>query len=141
MGLTGSRKQIVLAEDNPGDVGLVREALREHNVSCDLRVMSDGAEVLEFFDRLDRETETPCPDLILLDLHLPKHNGDEVLDVLQASERCRRTPVVLLTSVDGVRDEKERLGSIHYFRKTPSLDQFMQLGRVIKEIIHRAKPR
>jgi CheY-like chemotaxis protein/3-hydroxyisobutyrate dehydrogenase-like beta-hydroxyacid dehydrogenase len=132
---------IVLAEDNPADVGLVREALRVHNVGCDLRVISDGNEVVAFIDRLDAETKSPCPDLILLDLHLPNRDGREILSHLRASQRCAGIPVVVLTSSDWSRD-REAAGendAFHYFVKPTSLGQFMQLGIIVKDIIGRFK--
>ena len=76
--------QIVLAEDNPGDVRLVRRALNEHAITCKLRVITDGEAVLSFFAELDRQADRPCPDLLLLDLYLPKLDGSEVLKRLRA---------------------------------------------------------
>jgi chemotaxis family two-component system response regulator Rcp1 len=129
--------QIVLAEDNPADVGLVREAFREHDVRCDLRVMSDGQEVLAFIDRLDSDNQMPCPDLLLLDLSLPKHDGREILRYLRGSERCGQTPVVVMTSSDWLEDRKtaEKHAAVHYFRKPSSLAQFMELGIIVKDVI------
>lgn len=137
MGSVRSPSRIVLAEDNPADVGLVREALREHNVHHELRVIADGEEALTFIDQLDRDSRLPCPDVLLLDLHLPKHDGDEILRHLRASERCGQTPVVVLTSSDfkWERGSVESESTLHYFRKPISLSQFMQLGRIVKEVI------
>lgn len=128
---------IVLAEDNPGDVGLVREALREHGVQCELRVISDGEEALDFINRLDADAKLPCPDLLMLDLHLPKRDGDEILERLRASERCGRMRVVILTSSDSIPDRRhaEKNGAMHYFQKPASLSEFMRLGTIVKEII------
>jgi CheY-like chemotaxis protein len=98
MGESCSSCQIVLAEDNPADVGLVRAALREHGVDCELHVIGDGEEALPFIDSLDLDSKIPCPDLLLLDLYLPKRDGNEILKYLRASERCARTPVVLTSS-------------------------------------------
>ncbi len=100
--------QIVLAEDNPADVGLVRVALQTHGVHCDLHVIDDGEQALSFIERLDQDSRVPCPDLLLLDLHLPKHGGNEILKYLRASERCAQTPVVILTSSDAPSDPRER---------------------------------
>jgi CheY-like chemotaxis protein len=141
MGESCSSCLIVLAEDNPADVGLVRAALREHEVVCDLRVISDGEEALSFIDRLDRDSRIPCPDLLLLDLYLPKRDGNEVLKHLRASERCARTPVVILTSSDAPSDHEnaEKNAALHYFRKPSSLGQFMKLGTIVKEVISLAQ--
>ena len=133
--------QIVLAEDNPADVGLVRKALREHEVQCDLRVITDGEQALAFINSLDLDSKTPCPDLLLLDWYLPKRDGNEILKHLRASERCGRTPVIILTSSDALWDKEnaEKNAAIHYFRKPSSLDRFLELGLIVKEVISRAQ--
>jgi len=142
MDFGSSSCHIVLAEDNPADVGLVRRALREHAIQCDLRVISDGEEVVSFITGLDRDSDLPCPDLLLLDMHLPKRDGNEVLRHLRASERCGRTPVVVFTSSDPAWEQQSADGNAatHYFQKPSSLEKFMQLGRVIKEVIGSAPP-
>ena len=129
--------RIVLAEDNPADVRLVREALREHEVNCELHVLTDGEEVVSFITGLDLDSEHPCPDLLLLDMHLPKCDGDEVLKHLRASERCARTRVVVLTSSDAPSDHQsaEKNAAIHYFRKPSTLVQFMYLGQIVKDVL------
>jgi chemotaxis family two-component system response regulator Rcp1 len=129
--------RIVLAEDNPADVRLVKEALRQHEVRCELSVISDGEELVSFIRELDRNSETHCPDLLLLDLHLPKRNGNEVLQHLRASSRCGQVQVVVLTSSDAPSDLQcaEQNAAVHYFRKPMSLDQFMHLGRIIKDVL------
>jgi two-component system, chemotaxis family, response regulator Rcp1 len=136
-----SVSQIVLAEDNPADVGLVREALREHDVQCELRVISDGEEALAFIDRLDTDTKLPCPDLLLLDLYLPKRDGSMILRHLRSSERCGQMPVVVLTSSSWVRDQQdvEKNAIVQYFQKPISLREFMDLGKIVKEVISRGQ--
>ncbi len=128
---------IVLAEDNPADLGLVRHALREHQVECDLHVIGDGDEVVSFINDLGRDSDVPCPNLLLLDLHLPKKDGREILKHLSASERCGQTPVVVLSSSDALGDHRyaETNAAIHYFRKPSSLGEFMQLGIIVRAVI------
>ena len=140
MGSASSPHQIVLAEDNPADVGLVRYALREHDVACDLRVIADGEEVFSFITGLDMDSKRPCPDLLLLDLHLPKRDGKEILRHLRTSERCGQTPVVVLTSSDADMDGEsaEKNAAVHFFQKPSSLEQFLKLGHIIKEVLSRA---
>lgn len=137
MVMAASPCQILLAEDNPADVRLVREALREHEVHCDLRVISDGEEVVSFIEGLDQDLKYPCPDLLLLDMHLPKRDGNDVLNHLRASERCGRTRVVILTSSDAPSDHQvaEKHAALHYFRKPSSLGQFMQLGKIVRDVL------
>jgi CheY-like chemotaxis protein len=129
--------QIVLAEDNPADTFLVRRALHEHRIDCDLLVISDGEQLLKLIDRFDANANLACPDLLLLDLSLPKHGGLDVLKHLRKSERCGQTPVVILTSSDwiGDREEADRNAAVHFFRKPSSLDQFMLIGLIVKGII------
>lgn len=129
--------RIVLAEDNPGDVGLVRRALHEHAVTCDLRVLTDGEEVLSFFADLDQHVDRPCPDLLLLDLYLPKLDGSEVLKQLRASQRCARTKVVVLSSLNAPLHYQiaEHNGAVRFFEKPTSLGRFMDLGKIVKEVL------
>jgi CheY-like chemotaxis protein len=137
MAIEASPCWIVLAEDNPADVRLVREALREHDVHCDLRVLTDGEQAVSFITGLDLDSKHPCPDLLLLDMHLPKRDGDAVLRHLRASERCAQTRVVILTSSDAPSDHSsaEKNAALHYFRKPTSLVQFLHLGRIVKEVL------
>jgi CheY-like chemotaxis protein len=88
---------------------------------------------------LDLDSKLPCPDLLLLDLHLPKRNGTEILEHLRASKRCGQTPVIVFTSSDWLGDQQNdgKDAAVHYFRKSASLSQFMQLGKIVKEIVSR----
>jgi len=128
---------IVLAEDNPADVGLVRHALQEHQVECELHVIRDGDEVISFINDLDSDCTIPRPDLLLLDLHLSKKDGREILKHLRASERCWQTPVVVLSSSDAPADHRDAQtnAAIHYFRKPCSLEDFLQLGSIVRAVI------
>jgi CheY-like chemotaxis protein len=141
MQASSSPCQIVLAEDNPADIMLVRRALEKHAVHCDLHVLSDGEDVLSFFNGLDADSGIPCPDLLLLDLYLPKRDGNQVLTHLRASQRCGQIPVVVLTSSDATwdRENAEKNAAIHYFQKPSSLDKFMLLGKVVKQVIDRGE--
>jgi CheY-like chemotaxis protein len=132
---------ILLAEDNAGDVLLVREVLKQHGISHSIEVLSDGDQAFRFIDDLDRDSKSPCPELFLLDLHLPKKGGDLILRHLRASERCGQTPVVILTSSDSPRDYERatRHAPLHFFRKPSSLDAFMELGEVVKSIVTKAE--
>jgi chemotaxis family two-component system response regulator Rcp1 len=135
--LADSSKYILLAEDNSADVELVREALLDRAIAYDLHVVEDGERAIDFIERLDRDSTLQCPKLLLLDLHLPKRDGEEVLRRLRASGRCGQTPVVILTASDspGDRETAARNAALHYFRKPSTLEQYMQLGDVVKSII------
>lgn len=119
----------------------MREALREHGVDCELHVI-DREDALSFIDGLDLDSKIPCPDLMLLDLYLPKRDGNEILRHLRASELCAQTPVVILTSSDELSDHEnaDKNSAIHYFRKPSSLDKFLELGMIVKAVISRAPP-
>ena len=130
-------KYILLAEDNPADIHLVREALADRAVAYNLQVVSDGEKVVEFIARIDRDSTLDCPKLLLLDLHLPKRDGEEILRFLRSSERCGLTPVVIMTSSDAPHhvEMAAKNAALHYFRKPASLEQFLTLGDVVKNII------
>lgn len=128
---------ILLAEDNPADILLVREAMTDRAVAYKLQVVSDGEEVVKFIARIDRDSTLFCPKLVLLDLHLPKRDGEEILRCLRSSERCGLTPVVVMTSSDAPHhvEMAAKNAALHYFRKPTSLEQFMKLGDIVKNII------
>jgi CheY-like chemotaxis protein len=129
---------ILLAEDNPTDVMLVELALKKHAIDCELLVMSDGAEVLRFFRDLDGDSILHAPDLVLLDLHLPKHDGREIIRRLRASERCSGTEVVVMSSSDSpkARADAEK-HCARYFRKPSGIEAFMELGAIVKDALQK----
>jgi CheY-like chemotaxis protein len=90
--------EILLVEDNPGDVDLAREALKGAKVRNEIHVVADGVEALQFLRRQGRFAEAHRPDLILLDLNLPRKDGREVLKEIKADHELRRIPVVVLTT-------------------------------------------
>ncbi len=135
--------EILLAEDNPADVYLIREALREHAVAEKLRVAADGKEVLRIFSLLRDEPGASRIGLVILDLNLPRHDGIEILQYLHDSPHLSHIPVVVLTSSDSPRDRDiaTRLGAARYLRKPSSLDQFLGLGAVFKNLLEQAPER
>ena len=138
--LSDTAGYIVLAEDNPADVYLVRNALTGQEIGCDLKVFSDGEKVVQFFAELDAMPSLPCPRLLLLDLHLPRRDGKAVLEHLRGSERCSRTPVLLLTSAESAQqmDTAAADAPLSYFQKPSSIQQFMMLGQVVKDLLNRS---
>jgi chemotaxis family two-component system response regulator Rcp1 len=127
---------ILLVEDNPADVNLIREALDEHQVECKLIHIRDGQRALEFIESLDAE-QRPSLDLVILDLNLPRKPGSVVLEAIRASARCPLVPVAVLTSSDNQKDKNEaaRLGASVYIRKPSRLAEFLKLGGTFKEMI------
>jgi len=137
LNLGDGSEYILLAEDNSADIELVREALEDRAIAFELQVVEDGERAMDFIERIDRDSTLRCPKVFLLDLHLPKRNGEEILRRLRASERCGQTPVVILTSSDSPSDRETatRNAALHYFRKPSTLEQYMQLGDVVENII------
>jgi CheY-like chemotaxis protein len=129
--------EILLAEDNPADVYLIREALREHGVDCELRVAGDGQQVLRILSGADPGPHVEPPALIILDLNLPRHDGIEILQRLRETPELRHVPVVVLTSSDSPRDRQaaNRLGVTRFLRKPSNLEQFLSLGAIFKELL------
>ena len=137
-----SMREILLAEDNPADVYLIREALREHGVNCALRVATDGAEVLRMISsELSLEEAQQHLGLIILDLNLPRHDGTEILQRLRETAALSHVPVVVLTSSDSPRDRlaASQYGAACYLRKPSSLEQFLSMGAVFKDLLEQGK--
>ncbi len=126
--------EILLVEDNPGDVRLTKEALREAKVYNNLYVAKDGVEALAFLRREGSFADAMIPDLILLDLNLPRKDGREVLTEIKADEELRRIPVVILTTSESEEDIL-RTYDLHancYVTKPVDLDQFIHVVRSIE---------
>src|SRR5581483_10016670 len=98
---------ILLIEDAEPDVFLVREALRQTGIVFNLTVLDDGEKAIEFIDDLDRGSAIPDPRLILLDLNLPKRTGDQILEHIRKSPRCKDLPVIIVTSSDSPKDKSQ----------------------------------
>src|ERR1044071_6675095 len=93
------RYHILRAEDSAADVGIVRIALRDQKLNHVLHVARDGEEAIAFIEKADNDTKAPGPDLLLLDMHLPRYSGEEVLKRLRSTEHYAQTPVVVMTSL------------------------------------------
>ncbi|MDX6508738.1 MAG: hypothetical protein QOG81_490 [Gaiellaceae bacterium] len=94
----GQRIQILLVEDDPDDVLLMSEVLRETRIANDLHIAMDGEEAMDYFLRRGRFSDAPVPDLVFLDLNLPKKDGRQVLTEIKADPSLRRIPVIVLTT-------------------------------------------
>lgn len=136
MSKTGVLKEItiLLVEDNPGDVRLVQEIFREGRICNSLEIARDGVEAMEYLRQEGKYHHALRPDLILLDLNLPRKNGSEVLAEIKADERLRRIPVVVLTASQAEEDIF-RAYNHHancYLTKPIDLDQFISVVQAIK---------
>ena len=127
--------EILLVEDNPGDERLTREALKEGKVYSNLHWVKDGVEALEFLRKKGKYASTPRPDIILLDLNLPKKDGREVLQEIKQDPALRTIPVVILTSSEAERDISRAyaLQANCYITKPVDLDQFITVVRSIED--------
>jgi len=135
-----ARLAIWLVEDSATDAFVIGEVLRHCRMPFDLTVMTDGDAALVRLQRAEAGDPGTVPDLVLLDLNLPKVSGIQVLAALRQSQRCATVPVVVVTSSDSAGDMKAigELGVTAYFRKPHSLDAFMSLSEVIKGAIGRS---
>jgi CheY-like chemotaxis protein len=126
---------ILLVEDNPADVRLTREALKEAKVLNTLHVVEDGMAALEFLRKRDQYAGSPAPDLILLDLNLPRKDGREVLAEIKQDENLKRIPVVVLTTSRADEDivRSYNLHANAYVTKPVDLKQFLDVIRAIEE--------
>ncbi len=128
--------QIVIAEDNPADVLVVRMALEQSLPGFELKVFEDGGSMLTYVDELDRGGG-PWPDLMLLDLNMPKAGGLEVMQRLRGCTARIATPVIVITSSSRPKDREDAfaLGAAHYFLKPDDFDDFLKIGDVVNETL------
>lgn len=126
--------EILLVEDNPGDVRLTIEALKEGKVANEINVAADGVEALAFLRHEGKYENAPKPDLILLDLNLPKKNGREVLAEIKMNPRLKCIPVVVLTSSQAEKDivTTYNLHANCYITKPVDFDQFIKVVKSIE---------
>jgi CheY-like chemotaxis protein len=125
--------EILLVEDNPGDVRLTKEALKEGKVYSNLHTVKDGVEAMEFLRRQGKYQDAPRPDIILLDLNLPRKDGREVLEEIKSDELLKRIPVVVLTTSKAEEDVL-RTYNLHancYVTKPVDLEKFMVVVKSI----------
>src|ERR1700728_4497419 len=121
---------VLLIEDNPGDVRLTQEAFRASNKAINLRVAMDGVEAMSFLQRTGAQAHAPRPDLILLDLNLPKMDGRQVLAHIKSDESLKLIPTVILTTSDAESDivKSYELQANCYLTKPVQLEAFETLG-------------
>ena len=125
---------MLLIEDNPGDVRLTREALRENKIDIDMHVAGDGDEASDFLFKRGKYTDAPIPDIILLDLNLPKKDGCELLEEIKDTRELKRIPVVVLTMSKAEEDilQAYNLHANCYITKPLDLPQFVKVVKTIE---------
>lgn len=133
--ILGQRIEILLVEDNPGDVRLTKEALVESKIYNNLNVTTDGVEAMEYLKAEGVFQDRVLPDLILLDLNLPKKDGREVLAEIKQDNQLKRIPVVILTTSQAEADilKSYDLHANCYINKPVDLDQFITVVRAIED--------
>jgi len=131
----GKPIEILLVEDNPGDVRLTQEIFKESKVLNNLSVVANGIEAMAFLHREGKYVNAPCPDLIMLDLNLPKKDGREVLAEIKSSDKLKRIPVVVLTISKAEEDiiKSYELNANCYITKPINLDQFITIVKSIED--------
>jgi chemotaxis family two-component system response regulator Rcp1 len=133
IGMDATPIEVLLVEDSPGDVRLTREAFKDAKVHINLRVAPDGVEAMDFLNRVGKHSDAPRPDLILLDLNLPKKDGREVLEEIKESPVLKSIPVVILTTSASDADilRSYRLHANCYITKPVGLDGFLEVVKSI----------
>lgn len=123
-------------EDNRADIHLIRDAIAASQIPSSVQVVRDGEQATDVFDKADREEAAACPDLVILDINLPKKEGSQVLAHLRQSRRCRDTRVVVVStsSIDPSRPPFGQLGVNAFFQKPSSYQEFLKLGEVIRSV-------
>jgi chemotaxis family two-component system response regulator Rcp1 len=138
--------EILLVEDSPADVRLTKEAMKDARVRNNVHVASDGVDALDFLHKRGRHASAPTPDLILLDLNLPRKDGREVLEEIKHSQELRRIPVVVLTTSQAERDvlTSYQLNANAYVTKPVDLEQFLAAVKSIEgfwlEVVKLTRP-
>ena len=135
MNIVGRPVQILLVEDNPGDIRLIQEALNESDKDCVLSVVKDGVEAVSFMRQGGRYAEAMRPDIILLDLNLPKKDGREVLGEIKGDTNLRRIPVVVFTGSESEEDvcKAYDMYANCYVVKPAGLDGFIKLVKDVED--------
>ncbi|MBN1782396.1 response regulator [bacterium] len=126
--------EVLLVEDNPGDIRLTEEAFKEASLECNLHVVEDGVEALAFLNKKGKYKNVPRPDFILLDLNLPKKDGRQVLKEIKESSALKFIPVIIL-STSKSEDDIIRTYNLHancYISKPVDLDNFIEVVQNIK---------
>lgn len=131
------KTSILVIEDNSGDIELLRLALQQAGVDCNLKVFQRGGEALAFVKQYEQNTETGAPDLALVDLNLPQNDGIEIIEAMQSNAALANVPVAVFSSSSLPRERArmEALRVMHYIVKPAELDGLLAIGRLLKEIL------
>jgi CheY-like chemotaxis protein len=131
-----NQMSLLLVEDSPADVFLVREAMKEEGLFVRMEVADNGETAIQILDLVDSDSGEP-PNLLLLDVNIPRNNGTEVLERLRRSPKCGKVPVVMISSSDSPAERQRAfdLGATEFFRKPSTLTEFMKLGKLVRRLL------
>ena len=134
--------RILVIEDNPADVELLKMALRHAELDCEMTVVDDGAEALALVGRPHSFEDSTRLDLAIIDLNLPKYGGEEILQALRANPTLSHLPVAVLSSSSAPRDRRglQSLRVGRYIVKPADLDEFLQIGITVREFLQESRP-
>jgi len=137
----GGKIRILVIEDNPGDVELIRMALESAGVDCDLQVIDEGEGAMAYVQQPRQNAGERVPDLVLLDLNLPKHSGLEILEAIRGNQAFAAVPVTVLSSSSSRRDRAkiEDFKVAMYITKPPDLEEFLKIGPTLKDLLASGK--
>jgi two-component system, chemotaxis family, response regulator Rcp1 len=133
---------VLLVEDSRADVLLIREALDAHRIVHEIKVLTDGEQAIDYMRRMGKSAEEPYPDILLLDMNIPKADGCDVLQEFRRHLERAEASVIIVSPFDMARDREKvsGLGVTHYFKKPTSFDAFLYLGALVKDAVERATP-
>jgi two-component system response regulator len=142
-GLDSNKPHILVIEDNPADVDLLKFALQEACVDCEVTVIDDGGDALALTRRQGKFAAIPAPDLVILDLNLPKNDGIEILEAMRRSGPFADVPIAVLSSSSSPRERAkiEKYAVCRFITKPPYLDEFLAIGTAIKELLEETRSR
>jgi DNA-binding response OmpR family regulator len=134
--------KILVIEDNAGDVVLIRKMLRHHEIQSEVVAIRDGEAALDYLGRYDSPTFPPVPELVILDLNLPKIHGTAVLQYIRSNPSMQQVPVVVLSSSDTISERQNalNLGANDYIAKPQDLEAFLEIGGTIKRLLKPTEP-
>lgn len=126
--------EILIAEDNPADLFLIQEALRVNEVSCRLHTVETGEEFLAYARESCKDEDLPKPDLVILDWHLPRGSGTQLIRAIRETERCADSYILVLTSSLSPHDHSEAIaaGVNQFVSKPTDLNEFLHIGAIVK---------
>ena len=139
LGTTDTKEfEILLAEDNAADVDLVRLALRKHQVPCTLHVARDGTQAIEMIENLGSDPKAPALNLCIVDVHLPRRDGEEILKHLRSTDQYAQTPVIVMSGLDSqALGEQARDAALAYFCKPSTVDEYLELGSIVNHLLRK----